>query len=287
MTEQPLNILMVGLPGAGKTTFLAALWHVLRSFSGVLSLRELPSEAEYINSICEKWINCEPLERTLLGSHNLVNMKLEDRSSHKTVEVIFPDLSGETFREQLIHRQWKKDYEELILQSTGLFLFIHPNGIIDSPLIGEAEELLQELGEEETTDTIENTTEETTPSWNFEELSTQVRIVELLQLHIDCMQPSHAPRVAIIVSAWDLVSDQYDSPEAFVKKRLPLLDQYLASNSDIVLSTFFGVSAQGGDLPSKKKNLLKNIKPADRIIVKDRGNNASELTAPIRWLMMA
>lgn len=288
MNEKTLNMLMVGLPGTGKTTFLAALWHVLCDPANMLYLKELPLETEYINGICDKWINCEPLERTIQGSHNIIHMKVNDRASHKTMELIFPDLSGETFREQLNHRQWKKNYEQLVLQAAGLFLFIHPSAIIDSQLIGEADKLLGELIPEEPIVANEYVTKtsDAATQWDIEEMGTQVKLVELLQLHIDYIRPNQMPRVVIIVSAWDLVENQYRSPEEFVKRRLPLLDQYLLSNSDLVPSTLFGISAQGGDLLSDKTKLLKNIRPADRIKVRDKTNNESEITAPIKWLMM-
>ena len=165
-------------------------------------------------------------------------------------------------------------------------MFIHPSAIIDSQLIGEAEKLLQELNPEEPIEANDDVTSEASTQWNVEEMGTQVKIVELLQLHIDYIRPNRTPRVVIIVSAWDLMKNQYSSPEEFVKQRLPLLDQYLLSNSDIVPSTFFGISAQGGDLLNDKTTLLNNIRPADRIIVKDKTNNDSEMTAPIKWLMM-
>lgn len=288
MTEKTLNMLMVGLPGTGKTTFLAALWHVLCDPSNMLYLEELSLESEYINGICDKWLKCEPLERTIQGSHNIIHMKVKDRSSQKAMELIFPDLSGETFREQLNHRQWKKDYEQLVLEAAGLFLFIHPNGIIDSQLIGEADKLIDELITEESVVADEDVTypSEASTQWDIEEMGTQVKLVELLQLHIDYIRPNQMPRVVIIVSAWDLVKKQYSSPAEFVRRRLPLLDQYLLSNSDMVPSTLFGISAQGGDLLNDKTTLLKNISPADRIIVKDKTNNEAEMTAPIKWLMM-
>ena len=53
------KILMVGLPGAGKTTYLAALWYVVNhpeEIKEALTLYCLPKNSKYLNMITVAWI---------------------------------------------------------------------------------------------------------------------------------------------------------------------------------------------------------------------------------------
>ena len=47
----PFQCLMAGLPGTGKTTFLAALWHVAKSHEveGSMRLEKREGDQEYLN----------------------------------------------------------------------------------------------------------------------------------------------------------------------------------------------------------------------------------------------
>ena len=60
----PFQCLMVGLPGTGKTTFLAALWHVAKSHEvpGSMRLERREGDQEYLNWIADEWSKCAELE---------------------------------------------------------------------------------------------------------------------------------------------------------------------------------------------------------------------------------
>ena len=92
-------------------------------------------------------------------------------------------------------------------------------------------------------------------------------------------------KVAVIISAWDLISDLTDSPSQWVRERLPLLDQYLKSNSDIFSHRFYGVSAQGGDLEKDRIRLLEKLNPTERIIVTGEDCTPHDISAPVKWIM--
>jgi stage III sporulation protein SpoIIIAA len=51
------NQLIIGLPETGKTTFLAALWHVVTSeeVNESLRLERLHGDSKYLNEISAKW----------------------------------------------------------------------------------------------------------------------------------------------------------------------------------------------------------------------------------------
>ena len=64
------NLLFVGLPQSGKTTYLAALWHVLEDQSSTTRLKRKQNSVDrtYLNQIAEAWRACTPVPRTALQS---------------------------------------------------------------------------------------------------------------------------------------------------------------------------------------------------------------------------
>ena len=145
-----------------------------------------------------------------------------------------------------------------------------------------ADALIAELGGEETSSFTVH--DELVP-WDPDKTPTQVQLVDLLQFHILRVNVRSPFRIAVIVSAWDLVCGENMSPEEWFAARLPLLDQYLKANHEMCAVRIYGVSAQGGDVEKDAESLQDEYNPSKRIIVVGKGCNANDLTAPIRWLM--
>src|SRR6202012_2932063 len=93
---------IIGMPVSGKTTFLAALWHLITSaeLDPTLLLDRLEGEAHYLNTIVEVWQKCERLPRTSLAEENAVILHLKDRKSEAPITLNFTALSGESFHAQ-------------------------------------------------------------------------------------------------------------------------------------------------------------------------------------------
>ena len=77
---EPFKCLMLGLPKAGKSTFLAALWYVLKSaeIPGSLVMERREGDQEYLNLIADQWSKCEELDRTPRSGHMGVAIVLKD-----------------------------------------------------------------------------------------------------------------------------------------------------------------------------------------------------------------
>ena len=129
--------------------------------------------------------------------------------------------------------------------------------------------------------------------WLPEEAPDQVKVVDILQILSSHMRTPHREKIALFVSAWDIV-DQNSTPEAFLKKEFPLLYQYLNNAEHGFDIRIYGLSAQGGeyveenhvgDLPQKLRDLLDLNNASARIkLVSDEGLT-NDLTEPIVWLM--
>jgi len=133
------NCFIMGYPAAGKTTFLAALFHVVfnarNSADSPVYLNNM-GKSEYLSSLNKDWVNAKQLNRTVLENEKL-NISIELK--HKKRDIIFtlnfPDLSGETFKNIYATRTIEKSLFLNIENADTILLFINVGGIKKIPLI--------------------------------------------------------------------------------------------------------------------------------------------------------
>jgi hypothetical protein len=277
------NLLFVGLPGSGKTTFLAALWHVLNDGSSATSLKltKLSGDRAYLNQITKEWRECSQVPRTNLQTEQVVVLHL-DSEGFGAFDLSIPDLAGEAFKQQLTDRRMSRRHEAFVQQASGVMLFLHPD-VQKGTQLTVARRLEAELPgahEEDATAASAGTDN----AWSPELLPTQAQLVELLQFLLE--RAERKLRVAVVVSAWDLV-DSLGAPHEFVARELPLLQQFLEANDDLFAYSVFGVSAQGGDITvaSEKQTLLELDDALKRIKVRQEQQTGQDVTKPIAWLL--
>lgn len=281
----PANLLFIGLPGSGKTTFLAALWHVLtdRSSATTLKLTKFSGDRSYLNQITKEWRECSQVPRTNLQSEQVVVLHL-DGDGFGAFELSIPDLAGEAFKQQLTDRRISRHHDAFVQAATGVMLFLHPD-VQKGTQISVARHLEATLpggknGETSPASAVPNT-------WSPETLPHQAKLVELLQFLLERTQ--RKLRVAVVVSAWDLVESLGMAPHALISRELPLLQQFMEANDGLLEHTVFGVSAQGGDITvaSEKQSLLELDDAWKRIRVRQDQDAGQDITKPIAWLLGA
>lgn len=282
MKKSDLKALLIGLPQTGKTTFLAALWHVVDSgeVSGSMRLTKQHGDRDYLNRIRELWLSCEELPRTQIGAEENLSMYLSEPGQEDFIELLVPDLSGETFESQWVARQWTVNYRDMVTDATGALIFIHPSKIVEPIRIDEANQLLEGL---ESVKGLEEEESSESP-WDPAKAPTQVKLIELLQFIAFAIEPRATQfRLSVLLSAWDLIPNT-DSAEEWVKSELPMFHQFLGANSQMFPHMFFGITAQGGDLASDKEQLVQHQRPSERILVVGDGSPSHDISAPVRWL---
>jgi hypothetical protein len=304
--------LIIGLPQSGKTTFIAALWHVVQHGEVPTALRlvRLQGERKHLNALRDKWIGYEKAIRTSSGGEASVSMLLEDSTTSQKTDLFLPDLAGESIRSQWVSRKWTQEYDEWVLQATGALVFVHPVNFIEPLRLDTLQRISAELdaadGSAKTTQEASASVssasadriivgganpgvsreEESASPWNAEESPTQVQLVDLLQLIVQRRQASEPLRLALIVSAWDLLTPLGLRPSEWIERRLPLLDQYLRSNGDIFSTRTYGISAQGGRIPEDISQMKARRWPSERIIVQgESGGSSHDITVPMKWIM--
>lgn len=272
---------IIGMPGSGKTTYLAALWHLLTSkeVNSKFILNRLVGDRTYLDKISDLWQNCEEVPRTSLAAETKVSIDVKEVVTGKNAILHFPEFSGESFELQLASRKCKTDYVEGFDGEGGILLFITADKVTDGMSIVDVAPVEQD---QEIKEAPEEHAE-----WNPKMVPNQVNLVELLQFL------QHKPfiklnrRLAIIISAWDVIEAQpiQISPTAWLERELPLLFQFLINNKESFNFRVYGISAQGGDVTSTSRQALALKVPSKRISCIGQDTEQHDLTSPIAWLM--
>jgi len=281
------SVVIIGLPESGKTTFLGALWHLIieRDIHTVLRFHNLRSgDAAHLNAIAARWREARIQERTTIGGNKLVSMNLLDASG-MAVRVTFPDVAGESYRRMWEERACDPEVAE-VLRAGSVSLFIHADTIRPPQWVVDETELSRKLG-------LPTPQGEEVP-WHPRMAPTQVQVVGLLQLLRESPLDVGPRRLAIMLSAWDKVSEEGLEPHAYLEAKLPLLGQYLRQAADGWTWRVYGLSAQGGEYDSTKEGVppsaeaeaLRNLdQPSKRIRLVQGGTETHDLTGPLAWLM--
>ena len=196
---------------------------------------------------------------------------------NEVIEIDFPDHSGETFKQQYKLRNAPFDIVNQVKKCDGMVLFINPLTIKEPFLLSE---IPLEFRDESEAVALGQRDIENDP--------TDVLLVELLQF-VNIMREEEKYSISIVVSAWDLISTRYkeyvNNPNGFIKKKLPLLWQYLSTNDEFINVFYFGVSAQGGELTNCDE-ILTFDEPYEKIMVVDaNGARTNDITVPINVLL--
>lgn len=279
-TEHPQRLLLLGLPASGKTTYLAALWHLLTGQEVPASFRvdTLDGDRRYLDGIRDTWLELREMAHTPIDSEHAVTVTLVDGSGAE-FKLQVPDLAGESFERHFTDHSWPESYAALCEHSTGVLLFIHSDKIRDPRPIRDADEVLDGLEEPPAAEVSP------TVSAAALELPTQVLLVSLLQVVADTA--TRPLRVAVVLSAWDLVEavSPTQTPERFLEARLPLLHQFLRANDLGLTARIYGISAQGGDLKTQHDALAAKVNPSERVRVVGPEASVHDLAAPLRFLV--
>jgi double-GTPase-like protein len=303
------NYLVFGLSEAGKSTFAAALWHLVdtREVPTVLTKGLHSGNFVYLEKIAKRWSDGWRLERTKSEEVEDARINLHHEESGAEFSLEFRDIAGESLQNAFATRYCDPDFVELVKQADGMLLFVSANYEMDGVTIldvmarlGEADDDLDDDDDYEDEDEQKKDDDpndgapvpvEEDPAPDPAKVPLQVRLVDLLQ-SLRLSPFSKKPfRIAVIVSLWDLA--KFDTADEWLAKSMPLLDQFLRGGEIADDVRIYGVSAQGGTYPSKKREnkddedrkRLTSIRPASkRIRVVGHGANEHDLTHPVRWL---
>jgi hypothetical protein len=278
------RVCLLGLPGSGKTSFLAAVFELIAhdDVPGALRLAALPADRLYLQTVHERWLRCEPALRTRdTGTPQAVQFDLAtDGGEPRVIEV--PDIAGGAVRSLWEERRWTNGLDDLAKAATGVMLFARSDDIVPPRRV---QRVIDTEAIPQTRVAPSDDGEGDIPPFDPGEAPTQVKLVDVIQSVVAIRETSPL-RLAIILSAWDLVDGEGVGPLDLVRLRLPLLWQYLIANPEAIQFHAIGISAQGGDFsdPEDAQRLLSIDPPSHRVLVVDGEKRSNDISLPLRWL---
>lgn len=199
----------------------------------------------------------------------------------KHITVVVPDVTGELWKNAVDSSELPAEWMNLLKEANGALLFVrvHSDQNVSPPDWVTTRELLK-------MDWAQATQEESIP--------TQVALCELLrflQLTLRRRSASKAPRVAVVVTAWDRLdtATKGSGPSAYLNSEYPLFAGKLDDMTAVEVR-IFAVSVVGGDLeadPDFRKKFFEGDFDATGYVVQETGGVVQEvpdLTLPIAWL---
>lgn len=280
------DVVVLGLPASGKTTFLAALWHLLtaRKLSSKLTLVRLRAiEGEHLKAIAARWLQAKKQERTFQSKNRTAVISLKTAEGQE-FDLSFPDIAGEAFAQMWESRECDPDVVAA-LKAQGVMLFIHSSDINYPGWIADDIKLSKQLG-------VNRKVGEPIP-WQPRFAPTQVQVVDLLRCLDEAPLSVGARKLVVVLSAWDLAEGEKKSPEEYLEAHLPLLHQYLHYGLNASWDfKIYGVSAQGGEYDGDKDGPCADAQrmreldiPSHRIKVETNYSSSTDLTEPLFWLL--
>lgn len=266
--------LIAGIPESGKSTYIAALWYSVTSYSdcSLIASDNLPENTDYLDKLKSSWLSLEKI-RTSKDVTDKIEFNLKAKDTEDEFTVIVPDFKGETFFHVLEGesdsglQQWLKDTDSVILMMKD-FEFVKFN-------------IIEE--EQATEETDENNTESQDILKNFRISSTSgvaknLLLLKYLKANMDIK------KLIVCVTAWDQTKSEESSLD-YVKRSSPGLYQYIEHSFESV--EFYGLSAQGGAYPEdnnadSKNYLLDKTRKEERAYVMEGNKRVYDVTLPLK-----
>jgi len=277
MNDKTHTFLMVGLPEAGKTSFILAVDDLLQQPPTAESLRSygLAQDRSYLERFKAVYRRGEKLKKT---ERNIQGpppeLLFEDPINGQRGRIFLPDVSGEVFQDQWADRKWEISYKNDLRGLSGILLFVRAD------LPASNQEMLGALAK------LPESERKALP-FDPKKAGSQVQLVEVLQFIATSGNIARPLKTAVLISAWDTVLKpenlQPKEPVLFMEREWPLLNQYLRTNTESFRTHIYGVSALGGT--EEELKTLNDIAPQERVRIVDSGEPSRNLTLPLQWLM--
>jgi hypothetical protein len=285
-----MRFVLLGEQATGKSSLLVALYGALvNRRAGDLRLVRTVDEVEFLSRGLQAFGRQESLQRTDVDSD--ARLLVDVARGDEVVTLDLPDRSGELLKNMVDARIWEPFLRRQIDHAEGAMLFLRGDRVVAGETPEPGFGLLEPAVEVYEPGRAESDQLPWTPAL----MPPDVRTVDLLQAVLE--ERVGALPLAIIISAYDSASSPIadwnrvitaaPTPPAWLAEHLPLLDQFLDSNSDRLPHAVFGVSAQGGDFSAGLAGGLVDEDPWDRAYVICPDDERGTLAEPILWLLDA
>ncbi len=215
-----------------------------------------------------------------------LELVLPIRFNEQRISLTWPDYGGEQISEILQSRSFSEAWQNRIAKADAWMLFLRLNTIDDSLDAIAHPAPKGRVGAPKKTMELDATG--AAKPWN-----SNAKMIELVQMLLHEKRVSihdrvKLPALVVALSCWDEISTQkQDTPFAVIKRKLPLLYDFLTTIWDTEWITVFGVSSLGMAIEPNKVNEVFRDEGPERhgFIVNPDGLKTSDLSEPLKWLM--
>ncbi|GAB4023399.1 hypothetical protein GCM10028808_73740 [Spirosoma migulaei] len=225
------EILIIGPPGSGKTTFLAQLYGRLVGKKGKLQQASAPENIDGIKSAYNRLADGEETEST--PSTDNLEVKIPVIYEGQEFVLHCKDYGGEQVRDLVALMEYDKTWIERAKMNDRWILFIRPSEIEHRFDLSKKGYAVKD--QKETKATISGT-------------SDQSQFIELLQVLLHARgtgmkDPIDTPRLLIALTCWDELNTDL-SPDEIFRQKMPLFANFIVGNWLPGAFNIVGVSAQ-------------------------------------------
>ncbi|MCY4312173.1 MAG: hypothetical protein OXD44_00460 [Gammaproteobacteria bacterium] len=243
------NIVLLGGPDTGKTNFIARLWAAIRNDESTLRLSEIPNEIKYV----EEQINhlnqghfAPRTDKNVVTEQCSITIPLASPKAvqgKSRLELVIPDVSGEIWKSAVETREIDRERMRQLEEATGAIVFVR---VLSDQNVSPPDwvNLANLMHLQEGAD--------------LGQIPTQVMLCEFvrfLELRLSVARQIYRPRVAVVVTAWDLLDAKLreTNPRNYLEQEYPLFAGRLADVSHRFEVEIFSMSILGGDLKSDEE----------------------------------
>lgn len=263
------NILIIGTPNTGKTHFGGQLYGRLKTGNCSLTLKSTPDDLSIFQEILEKLNTGLSAEHTATTQNENLILPVQNQDN-ESLDLIYPDYGGEQITNIVENRKINSIWKSNIEKSDCWFLFIRLS------LVEDIEDVTTRFYSTIGKNSIGN-------EFSCLKDNSPVFYIELLQIFLFAKRQSKAshniPKLTILLSCWDELPTDGETPESILRKKMPLFYDYISSlwrhNLNII-----GLSSTGKPLSVDKADneyLINGPEKQGYIILED-GQKNSDLT---------
>lgn len=260
------SILIIGKPGSAKTTFLAQFVTIARKAKSSVKFWKTPENIQPIEAAIKKLRAGEETETTHADDNLVITLPVTIKGNN--IEMVCPDYGGEQINSILNLREINSHWSNLISNSNSWIIFIRPQKL----------ESNYDLSNKSYTENAENTKSNSVPEFI---VSDQSSIIELIQIMLFIKKVGYqkaitSPKLTIALTCWDEVQEQI-TPEVYLEKSLPFLNQFLRKNWTEDVLKVMGVSAQGFELKTQENKDKYLDDGPDKFAYVVKGNSTEQV----------